>query len=122
MGSVWARVTVAVSPTSRPSAPRMILPSTGGSKTRDESAFGRGTGDDTLEATADLAGQCDGGDAFLHGALDLAGGGFALIQVGGDGGELVVGVGGRGAGEHGRAGCAGVTRSAKRRLGAVEWV
>ena len=67
----------------------------------DKGALGIGAGDDSLILLADVAGEGHGGDTLLHGAFDLAGSGVALVEVQGDRGELVVGVGGWLAGEHG---------------------
>ncbi len=67
----------------------------------DERPLGVCASDDALELVADLAGESDSGHALLHGALNLAGGGVALVEVGGDGGELVLGIGCGGGGEEG---------------------
>lgn len=67
----------------------------------DVGAFVAGSGDDAGEVLADLGGEGYSGDPFLHGTLDLAGCGVAVVEVGGDGGEFVVGVRGGLAGEHG---------------------
>ena len=68
----------------------------------DKGAFGRGPGDDALELVPDLAGKGDGRDPLLHGPLDLAGGGIALVEVSGDLAEFVVGVGRWAVGEGGQ--------------------